>query len=88
MPNQSHNLIIVPMFPGSLILSKTNSKPEPVFVLFSLILKTAKQSFAEVKADIFLSSLSKIRFAACFFSNKFVLVTNKCSKLKLASISS
>src|SRR5690606_19376885 len=60
IPNQSHNLMMVPKLPGSRTLSKATFKPFLDGWLTSFILKSAKQSLGVVKRDIFFSSTSEI----------------------------
>ena len=55
MPNQSHNLIIVPKFPGSLISSSATIFELKSISLFAGILKMPKTLFGDFKLLICLS---------------------------------
>ena len=60
MPNQSHNLRIVPILPGSLTESKARTNPDSMILLSNGILNTAKQVFGVVSALILFNSFSVI----------------------------
>jgi hypothetical protein len=59
-PNQSHNLIIAPKFPGSLISSKATIKPVFSESVVAGILKSAKTLLGVTSALIFFNSASEI----------------------------